>query len=215
MQPRLRCIFIMLFTFNACADVVANDSGQIISDSLSSNWKYEIQTYYYILPNENNNATLIGYADNKALHLEGRYNYENLQTGSLFIGYKLEAGKKLILGATPLIGVVVGKTRGIAPGLEITLDWKMIDFYSESEYVIEYEARDNSYFYNWTELAITPIRKFRTGISGSRTRLYKAALEIKKGIFTEYSFRKVTAGIHYFNPFSNTYFIISTLGISL
>ncbi|HET6722474.1 MAG TPA: hypothetical protein VFH07_06970, partial [Chitinophagaceae bacterium] len=68
-------------------------------------------------------------------------------------------------------------------------------------------------FYTWTELAITPFKNFRTGISGNRTRLYQTGLEVQKGIFTQYSFWKLTAGLHYFNPFSDDYFLIATMSI--
>ena len=55
-------------------------------------------------------------ADHEWLHLEARYNYENLHTGSVWVGYKFTAGKKLVLDVTPMIGGVFGRTTGIAPG---------------------------------------------------------------------------------------------------
>lgn len=201
----------MMINTKTLAQKANNDSMSNANDTLSSDWSFEAETYYYILPDENNTTTLIGYADYKALHLEGRYNYEDLNTGSLFCGYTFEAGKKLKFSATPMIGFVFGNTNGIAPGLEWTLTWKKLDFYSESEYVFDLETKENDFFYNWTELAVTPFNNFRTGISGNRTRLYESDLEIQKGIFAQYSFWKLTAGVHYFNPFSDEYFVIATM----
>jgi hypothetical protein len=38
------------------------------------------------------------------LHLEARYNYEALETGSVWAGYDFNAGKKLVLDLTPMVG---------------------------------------------------------------------------------------------------------------
>ena len=36
--------------------------------------------------------------------LEARYNYEALETGSVWAGYDFNAGKKLVLDLTPMVG---------------------------------------------------------------------------------------------------------------
>ena len=53
-------------------------------------------------------------ADHQWLHLEARYNYENLHTGSLWAGYNFTAGKTLQLAVTPMIGGVFGARRNRA-----------------------------------------------------------------------------------------------------
>lgn len=203
----------MLFAFTSFAQQTTNDSLQTKIDTFSSPWSFAAAVYHYILPGEKNTTTLLGYADYKSLHLEARYNYEDMKTGSVFGGYTFETGNKLVFTATPMIGFVFGNTNGIAPGLETSLTWKKFDFYSETEYVIDFDSKENNFLYTWTELAITPFKNFRTGISGNRTRLFQSDLEVQKGIFIEYSFWKLTAGVHYFNPFSNDDFMIATLGI--
>jgi len=213
MRYILIIILLSLITIKMPAQKASEDSLATAQDTASSSWSFEADAYYYILPGEKNTTTLLGYADHKSLHLEARYNYEDEKTASLFGGYMFETGRKLKLSVTPMIGFVIGNTDGIAPGLELSLTWKKLDFYSESEYVIDFDGQENNFFYTWTELAISPFRNFRTGISGNRTRLFQSELEIQKGIFAEYSFWKLTAGVHYFNPFSNDYFVIVTLGI--
>ena len=206
-------LLLVQFAFTSFAQQTTNDSLQTKTDTVSSSWSFAAATYYYILPGENNTATLLGYADHKALHLETRYNYEDRNTGSVFAGYLFEAGNKLTVSLTPMIGLVFGNTNGIAPGLEASLAWKKLDVYSETEYVFDIDGKENNFLYTWTELAITPFRNFRTGISGNRTRLYQSGLEVQKGIFIQYSFWKLTTGVHYFNPFSSDEFVIATLGI--
>ena len=50
------------------------------------------------------------------LHLETRYNNEDLRTGSLWVGYNFAWGEKWQFEVTPMIGGVFGRTNGIAPG---------------------------------------------------------------------------------------------------
>jgi hypothetical protein len=168
--------------------------------------------YYYFFPGSTNNSlTLIGYIDYKSFHLEPRYNYEGENTGSVFAGWKFEAEGKFSLTATPMIGFVFGSLKGFAPGIELELSYKAFDFYTENEYVIDQAGKEFNYFYTWTELGYSPFEKFRTGISAQRTRLYETGLDIQRGVFAEYSFWKLTAGVHYFNPFSTEYFFIGSL----
>jgi hypothetical protein len=192
--------------------------GQITTpaDSVSSPLSVSASGYYYLFPEtDNNTLTLIGYLDYKSVHLEPRYNYEGQNTGSVFAGWKFESEGKINLAVTPMIGVVFGSLKGFAPALELELSYKAFDFYTENEYVIDQAGGMYNFFYTWTELGFSPVERFRTGISAQRTRLYETGLDIQRGIFAEYSFWKLTAGVHYFNPFSKEYFFIASLNFEL
>ena len=182
------------------------------SDSSEKLWSFGLQGYFYFIPDENT-YTLIGTADHKSWHLEGRYNYEDEKTGSFFIGRRFETGKKFVFGATPMLGLVVGNTDGIAPGLELDATYGIFDFYSETEYVFDFAGNENNFFYTWSEIAVLPLDFLRTGISAQRTRLYKTEKELNRGIFAELTYRKVTAGLHYYSPFSSDYFFIASLSV--
>jgi len=207
-------IFSFLSVGSSFAQGQATDSGGTIADSMSPKWAFEADVYYYILPSQKNTSTFLAYADRGAIHFEGRYNYEDLNTGSFFAGYRFETGSKFVIGATPMIGLVIGNIDGIAPGLRLDLSWKKFDFYSETEYVIDFSGNENNYLYTWSELAISPFNNFRTGISANRTRLYQSSLDLQRAAFAQYSFWKLTAGAHYFNPFTDDSFVIVTLGIT-
>ena len=47
-------------------------------------------------------------ADRDWLHLEARYNYEALDTGSAWVGYNFSGGETLAWEFTPMIGGVFG-----------------------------------------------------------------------------------------------------------
>jgi hypothetical protein len=180
-------------------------------DSLPPAWSLSTSAYYYNLPSENNTFTVITYADHKALHLEARYNYEDKETGSVFAGRRFEAGRAFALGITPMAGLIFGRTNGFAPGLELDATYKRFDFYSETEWVIDFEGDENNFLYTWGELGYSPLDAFRTGISYQRTKLYETEWDIQRGIFAEYQVKKFTAGMYYFNPFSSKNFLIASL----
>jgi hypothetical protein len=206
-------IVLTLLTFNVHAQKATTDSLLSAPDTLSSDWSFGADVWYFILPGETDIPLLLVFAEYNAFYVVARYNYEDLNTASLFGGYRFDTGSKLKLSITPMIGVVFGNTSGIASGLEVSLIWKKLDFYSENELVFDFARKENNFFNSWTELAVTLFGNSRTGISASRTRLFQSDIELQKGIFTQYSFWKLTAGVHYFNPLSNDYYLIATLGM--
>ncbi|MEX6689862.1 hypothetical protein QTN47_20310 [Danxiaibacter flavus] len=202
--------FIILILYFLPRILFAQDS---TADSSQSKWLLSAAGYYYFIPGDKNTFTLIGYADYKKLHLEARYNYEDLNTASAFAGWRFETGKKFRFGATPMLGIAVGNTDGFVPALELDASYKIFDFYSESEYLVDFAGKENNFFYTWSELAVAPISALRTGISMQRTKLYQTRLDVQRGIFAEYSFWKLTAGVYYFNPFSTDNFVIASLSV--
>ncbi len=121
-------------------------------------------------------------ADKNKLHLEGRYNYEDLQTFSAWVGRNFTGGGKFEYRITPMIGGVVGQTNGVAPGLEMTFIMGHFELYTESEFLIDAKIANNNYLYNWSDLTYSPNDRLWFGISGQRTRLYKTALDIQRGL---------------------------------
>lgn len=190
-----------------------SDTTKTNPDSASSDWSFAADGYLYLIPDEDITGIVIGYADYKAIHMEARYNYENLNTGSLFGGYTFETGNKVSFSATPMLGAVFGEMNGIAPALELDLIWKRFEFYSESEYVFDFKEKENDFFYVWSQLSYEPFDNFVAGISVQRTKLYQTAFDFQRGIFAQYSFWKLTTGVFYFNPFHDDHFLIFNLGI--
>jgi hypothetical protein len=77
------------------------------SNHLSThNWGFSLAILGYLVPNNISYGSPTFTADHRWLHLEGRYNYENQQTGSLWAGYNYNAGHYLVLSVTPMAGVV-------------------------------------------------------------------------------------------------------------
>jgi hypothetical protein len=154
----------------------------------------------YVVPNGDSFASPIFTADRDWLHLEARYNYENPRTGSLWAGYNFTAGDKLQLALTPMIGGVLGRTTGIAPGLQASLTYKKIEFLSSSEYVFDTRHVSESFFYSWPQLTYSPVEWFHIGVAAQHTKAYHSSLDIQRGFLIGVSYKKVDFTTYVFNP---------------
>lgn len=145
-------------------------------------------------------------ADKDQIHLEARYNYEDLKSASVWAGYNIYGGKKFEYNITPMAGGIFGRSNGIAPGLELTLGYAGFELYSELEYVFDLEAKENNFFYSWTDFSCTPVKWLSFGISLQRTKAYKTDQEIQKGILARFNFNKFGTTMHFFNPLTEDFF---------
>jgi len=155
---------------------------------------------YYSLRDQSDLLLAIATAERGQLHLEARYNYEALDSGSLFAGWKFSGGDTLTYELTRILGAVFGATHGIAPGFEASLAYGVVDFYIETEYLHDFESHEDSYTYAWSELGFSPVERLHFGLVGQRTRVYRSDLDIQRGGFAQITFGKATLGLYVFNP---------------
>ena len=162
-------------------------------------WSFSASVSTYIVPNDQEYVQPTLTADRGWLHLETRYNYENLETGSAWVGYNFSGGEKLEWEFTPMLGGVFGNTTGIAPGYKFSLAYWKLDLSSEGEFVFDVGTSEGSFFYNWSELSISPVDWFRFGLVGQRTRAYQTDVDIQRGLLVGFSYKKMDFTTYVFN----------------
>jgi len=160
-------------------------------DEEAGAWSFSASATTYVLPDEGNYVQPTFTADRGWLHLEARFNYENLETGSVWAGYNFSGGEKVEWEITPMVGGVFGETKGIAPGYKASLSWKKLELYSEGEYLFDTESTSDSFFYNWSEVTLAPKEWFRFGLVTQRTRAYASDRTIERGLLSGFSIRNV------------------------
>jgi hypothetical protein len=172
----------------------------IARETEGETWSFSAAAYTYFVPDDSNFVVPIVTADRGRLHLEARYNYEDHDTGSAWVGYNLRFGKSLTWDITPMVGAVFGNTNGIAPGYKTTLSlWKLV-LYSEGEYVIDTNDTSDSFFYTWSELSLAPVDWFRFGLVVQRTKLYETEFDIQRGFLAGFSYKQLDITGYVFNP---------------
>jgi hypothetical protein len=178
-------------TGNASGSTATNATPEVTKEADEKAWSFSASASTYIVPQDQEYVQPTFTADRGWLHLEARYNYENLETGSVWVGYNFSVGEKLTLEATPMLGGVFGNTTGIAPGYEVSLTYRKFAFSTEGEWVLDTGDSAESFFYSWSELSVSPVEWFRIGLVGQRTRAYQTDVEIQRGLLAGFTYKKV------------------------
>src|SRR3954454_4774812 len=137
------------------------------------------------------------------LHIEARYNYEALRTGSIWLGRNFSFGDKLVLAVTPMLGGVFGDYTGIAPGYTLSVSYKSIDLFSQGEYFIDARTRGNDFFYTWTKLTVAPAHWLRLGLVVDSNKIFGTDSDIRGGPLLGFAYKKVKFTTYWLNPGSH------------
>ena len=182
-------VVVALWTGGAHGQMASPDPGadtatgyQAVESSSEKEWLFSPSIWGFVVPDDADCIQLTVGASYKHQYFEVRYNYEALETGSLWFGYIFETGGEFWLEFTPMLGGVFGDLGALAPGYNVSLGYRKLDLYSEAEYVIDLEEREENFLYSWSELAFSPTDQFRFGFVVQRTRAYESDLEIERGI---------------------------------
>jgi hypothetical protein len=185
-------------TFTTASSTKATNTPAIEADKKA--WSFALSAYTYIVPDSREYVQPTFTVDRGGLHLEARYNYEDLDTGSAWVGYNFSFGEKLALELTPMLGGVFGNTSGIAPGYKFSLAYWKLELVSEGEYLVNTRDSAASFFYNWSELSVSPVDWFRVGVAVQRTKLYQSDFDVQRGFLVGFTYKKVSSTAYLFNP---------------
>ena len=186
----------------------------VADETAESEWECSLSTSTYLVQNGRDyvNPNLV--ADRGWLHLEARYNYEAIKTGSLWLGYNFSFGKKLAFEATPMFGGVFGDITGIAPGYTISISYQPIEFFTQGEYFFDAGNRSGNFFYTWSELSCAAVTWFRAGIVIDRTRALGSNFEIRRGPLVGFKYKKVDFTTYWLSPGSRDAAFIFTVALN-
>ena len=192
-------IAAVALTANVRAQDPKNAAPEVTKEAHEKAWSFSAYATTYVVPDSKDYMQPTFSADRGWLHLEARYNYENLETGSVWLGYNFAGGEKLAWEFTPMLGGVFGDTMGIASGYKLSLSYWKFEFSSEGEFVFDTRDKEGSFFYNWSELSVAPVDWFRFGLVGQRTHAYQSGVDIQRGILVGFSHKDVNFTTYVFN----------------
>ncbi|HEX5032171.1 MAG TPA: hypothetical protein VFX78_12035 [Candidatus Eisenbacteria bacterium] len=177
-------------------------------------WAFDLTGYFTDPPDDDPYGSAILRADRGALHVEGRYNYEDKDTGSLWAGWTLSWSGEVEFSLVPMAGVVFGHTQGVAPGLELDVVWRALELYVEAEYVFDTDGKGDSFFYMWSELTVSPTEWLKVGLVAQRTRAYDTDVGVDRGLLVGFHVRAVTATVYVFNLDQDDPYVMIGIGLS-
>jgi hypothetical protein len=187
---------------------------EVADETAEDEWECSLSTSTYLVQNGRDYANPTLVADRAWLHLEARYNYEAIKTGSLWLGYNFGFGKKLAFEITPMLGGVLGDITGIAPGYTISIIYEPIEFFTQGEYFFDAGNRSGNFFYSWSELSYAPVTWFRAGIVLDRTRALGSNFEIRRGPLVGFKYKKVDFTTYWLSPGSRDATFIFTVALN-
>jgi hypothetical protein len=166
-------------------------------------WEFSLATFTYLAQHARDYANPNFTADRDWLHLEARYNYEELKTGSVWFGYNFSTGEKLKFELTPMFGGVFGDITGIAPGYTIAIGYKTIELSVQGEYFFDAGTSSGDFFYNWSELSASPADWFRIGVVVERTQASASNSDVRRGPLIGFKYKDVDLTIYCLSPGSS------------
>ena len=176
-------------------------------------WQYSASLSYYDLPSLQDYWNPVVTADRDVVHLEGRYNYLALDSGSFWAGYNFTFGKKWTFDLTAMFGIVVGSVQGVGPGYELTLqrDWFVLT--SQGEYVFDTQKDVEDQSYSWTEISGLPTRWCRLGLALQLTNAATATRNVQSGLVAAFSYKNFEFEADWLDPRRDdeTYILVATL----
>lgn len=199
---------------NLLVTTAAADTTSTTNAIEEKGWTFSASLFTYIVPDSREYLQPTFTADKDWLHLEARYNYEGLDTGSAWIGYNFSFGEKVTLELTPMVGGVFGDINGVAPGYKYALSWWKLELYSEGEYVFDIGDSSESFFYTWSELSLSPVDWFRFGLVVQRTKLYQTEFGVQRGFLVGFSYKKLDFTGYLFNPDASRPTVVLAVGLS-
>jgi hypothetical protein len=195
-------------TATALDTATSNPTTAVAIDTDEKHWAFSLSAYTYIVEDSRDYVQPTFTADRDWLHLEARYNYEDLDTTSVWIGYNWSTGEELTLDFTAMLGGIAGRTEGVAPGYKLTLAWRGLELYSELEYVIDTEDSSDSFLYTWSELTYTMTDWLRAGVVIQRTKAYDSDFDIQRGLMVGITYKQADFTAHVLNPDDDPVFVI-------
>jgi hypothetical protein len=193
-------------------DVADAPIGKDVEAGAESKWEFTISATTYVPLHDQDyvNPTIV--ADRDWLHLEARYNYEALKTGSLWLGCNWAPIKDFDLTITPMIGGVFGNSTGVAPGYNIMTEYRWIEFFTQGEYFIDAGTHENNFFYSWSELSVVPMKWFRAGLVVQRTKAIGTTIDVQRGPLLGLRYRNIDLNIYWLSPGNHSSTFVFALG---
>ena len=148
------------------------------------------------------------YQSTKGIYAELRYNYEDVQTVSLYGGKTFGGGNALKFTLTPMLGFSVGKFSGVSLATNADAEWK--DFYlsSQTQYSMGTKPGVADFFFSWSELGYSISDNF-FGAAAIQYTLQQGVHDAEPGLMAGVNFKNVSIPVYVFNPFNTgRYFVV-------
>lgn len=147
---------------------------------------------------------VMNYQHSSNWYAEARYNYEDIETFSLYLGKAFTFGKNdLSCSLVPMLGGSVGRFNGISTGLNIDMEYDKFFFSSQSQYSRSTNQCSQSFTYSWSEVGYQSLKWLYAGLSVQHTYDRVIGNELQPGVMIGFTFNRFTIPVYTFEPFNS------------
>jgi hypothetical protein len=151
---------------------------------------------------------VLHYETGMGLYTEIRFNYEAVSAISIFAGKKFEREGRVSYSFTPMLGWSAGTFSGISPALNAEAEWKKWFVSVQSQFSASFSDKNQSFFFNWSELGYNVSNDFFAGIAGQFTKTGEDQ-QLEPGILAGVEWGRLSIPVYWFRPFSvQGYFVV-------
>ena len=151
---------------------------------------------------------VVHYQSKKGIYTELRYNYEDVQTVSLYGGKVLNGGNALNYTLTPMVGISFGIFSGVSLATNADAEWKNFYLSSQTQYSIATKPGLADFFFSWSEIGYNLTDNFFGGAAIQYT-LQQAEKVAETGFVVGLSIKNVSIPVYVFSPFKmGRYFVV-------
>lgn len=139
----------------------------------------------------------------KKMYIEARYNYEDRQTFSLYVGRSFKMGKDNVFEVIPMIGGSVGKFKGISPATTMILEAGWIRGFSQNQYSVNLAEKNQNFFFDWTALVVHTYKPIYLGVSLQNFALQNSKKQLYFGPMVSVKKLPVIIEVFAYNLYTN------------
>lgn len=156
-----------------------------------------------------NPTPIVSFQKNNGFYTEARYNYEDVNTFSYYMGKTFAKEANFSYSISPMAGAVIGNFNGGSLAANIGLGYKDFYLFSQPQYTFSLQNSIDNYIYHWTDLTYSPLDWLSVGVSVQHTKPHYDKSTLEKGIVAELAYKKWTFPLYVFNPHvADRYFVL-------
>jgi hypothetical protein len=171
-----------------------------------------LEQYYSVQGKTMSFTPIVWYQAKTGWYAEARYNYEAVNSISVYTGKTIERRSKLSYSLNTIAGIVMGGFKGGSIAVNADAEYKKIFFSLQSQYTFSVENRSLNYIYIWSDICYQLFPSLSAGISLQQTNGNNTEVISEKGIFVKAGSGKWNVPLYIFNPFNNNRYMV--LGIN-
>jgi hypothetical protein len=146
---------------------------------------------------------VLHYQHSKNWYAEARYNYEDAETFSLYLGRAFTGETNTLnYSVVPMLGGSMGRWQGISTGLNINVDLNDFFFSSQSQYSRSASGYGDHFVYDWSEVGYQSLKWLYAGLSLQHTHERSIGHDVQPGFMVGFTFNRFTIPVYTFEPFN-------------